>query len=126
MAGPRIVNPYEGMPPWLQEILIGLSTSPVTSAVPTKIAGKPIADLLGKVMTPTGKKTGVPRVHMTSMDPDAATAVFHNPDTFDTAFDVGLGDLKKLVEGGALQPEGPPQGSVVALVKRLQAILGPQ
>lgn len=124
-SAPRvsIPNPYAGMPDWLQQLLLTASTSPVTTAIPTKS----ISELLGHVFTPTAKGTGLPkRIQLSSIDPDQNLARLHALDRGWSPVDSSMTDLAKLIGEGQIQPEGPPMLSLTGAINALRRSLTQQ
>lgn len=87
-------------------------------------AAKPLSDWLGEILTaPKAGKAFPKRMRLTSIDPEAGSAVLHDLKKF-TPFDTSIAELRKLLSSGELVPHGPAtEGATVpALVKKLSTV----
>lgn len=131
LAGPTL-------PASFQTLLDQLAVNPVGTAVPSggyaepmlKSLGKPLAELLDLILTPTTKGTGLPnRLRLTNWDARSGNVQFHGAGPTRVGverFEATPTQLDRLIRGGALDVEQPPQGAVDAIRKKLAMLLGPK
>ena len=126
-----------GLPPWLADLLNNLAISPTTTAISggtpvLRSIGKELSELLDTVFTTTKKTKGVPtKLRFTNLSREGnmqlhpASARGTSP-TGPAPMEVAPGDLDRLISGGAVDLDQPPEGAVDAIRRRLQKVLGAQ
>ena len=117
-----------GLPLSVQRFLDQISVNPVATEVKAtepmlQSIGKPISELLGLILKPTQKGSGIPqRLRLTNWNADKGTISFHGASRAGQ-YEATPQQIDELINGGVLDLEQAPQRAMEAMRRKLLKLL---